>query len=56
MSATSGNTGSRFSGSLFWGLLAIFCFVLLLGNVGWRFYKDNQERAAIGYTDRKSVV
>jgi hypothetical protein len=56
MSTTSANTGSRFSGSASWGLLAFFSLLALLLNVGWRFYKDNQERAAIGYTTDLQVL
>jgi twitching motility protein PilJ len=56
MSATSANTGSRFSGSAFWGLMAFLSLLALLANVGWRFYKDGQERAAIGFTTDLQVL
>ena len=56
MSATSANTGSRFSGSAFWGLLAFLSLLVLLANVGWRFYTDRQDRAAIGYTTDLQVL
>ncbi len=56
MSTTSANTGSRFSGSAFWGLLAFVGLAALLANVGWRFYKDGQERAAIVYTTDLQVL
>ena len=56
MSTTSANTGSRFTGSAFWSLLAFLSLVALLANVGWRFYKDAQERAAITYTTDLQVL
>jgi twitching motility protein PilJ len=36
--------------------MAFLSLLLLLANVGWRFYKDAQERAAIGYTTDLQVL
>ncbi len=40
----------------FWGLMAFLSLLALLANVGWRFYKDGQERAAIGFTTDLQVL
>jgi len=55
MSSTGGNFTQRLSGSMFTGLLALICLMLLIGNVGYRLFKDGQDRNAIARSNDLQV-
>ena len=55
MSATSSGA-SRFSGPLFWGIVALGFLVLLGANLGWQAKLDSEERNAIRLTTDLQVL
>ncbi|MDZ4812446.1 MAG: methyl-accepting chemotaxis protein [Pseudomonadota bacterium] len=55
MSSTGGNFTQRLSGSMFTGLLALISLMLLIGNVGYRLFKDGQDRNAINLSNDLQV-
>jgi twitching motility protein PilJ len=55
MSSTGGNFTQRLSGSMFTGLLALICLMLLIANVGFRLFKDGQDRNAINLSNDLQV-
>ncbi len=55
MSSTGGNFTQRLSGSMFTGLLALISLMLLIANVGYRLYKDGQDRNAINLSNDLQV-
>lgn len=55
MSSTGGNLTQRLTGSMFTGFLALITLLLLVANVGYRLYKDGQDRNAIALSTDMQV-